>query len=265
MRLRSKLCALSVLVAVCQVPQGAHAADRDEGDAQAAIRAEEERSTQIPAVVHIWADVHGSRLTGSPAVANAAQWAVEQLRAWGMSNAHLEPWVFGHPGWRNVGAEGQLLSPTEQPLSFGVAAWTPGTHGAVAAEVVLIDPPQETSVEGLEDYLRSVRAKVKGRIVMVGTSKAAVPEIRPSTIDADTVALLREGKAAPYTPDTPKPDILTHRQRDERIDAFLVEAGAAVRMDDAGRRPGGRRGRSGMRHAPDRTRPLRHAPDESIG
>lgn len=100
---------------------------------------------------------------------------------------------------------------------------------------MLIDPPQETSLEVLEDYLRSVREKVKGRIVMVGNSQVAVPKIRPSTIDAKTIALLREGKAAPYTPASLDPDIMTRGQRDKRIDAFLVEAGAAVRVDDAAR------------------------------
>ena len=224
-----------MLMAILQIPRVARAAESGEKDAQAAIRTEEERATQISDVVHALSDVYGSRLTGSPAAANAAKWAVEQLRAWGMSNAHLEPWTFGHPGWRNVRAEGELLIPTEQPLSFAVAAWTPGTQGPVTAEVVLIDPPQEAGAEVLDDYLSAVREAVKGRIVMIGASQVAVPKIRPSTIDADTVALLRRGEAAPYTPETPDPAILTRRQRDERIDAFLVEAGAAVRVDDAAR------------------------------
>ena len=224
-----------MLLAVCQLPQAAHAADHDAVEDPTEIRAEEERETQIPYVVHTLADGYGSRLTGSPAAADAARWAVEQLRAWGLSDAHLEPWVFGHPGWRNVGADGQLLLPTEQPLSFGVTAWTPGTNGPVTAQVALIDPPQETTAKALEDYLRSVRGTVKGRIVMIGRGQVAVPAIRPATIDAQTVALLRDGKAAPYTPETPDPDILTRRQREERIDAFLVEAGATVRVDDAAR------------------------------
>lgn len=224
-----------MLLAVCQLPQAAHAADHDDKGDQTEIRAEEERETQIPYIVHNLADVYGSRLTGSPAATDAARWAAEQLRAWGLSNAHLEPWVFGHPGWRNIVAEGRLLLPAEQPLSFGVTAWTPGTNGPVTARVALIDPPQETTAKVLENYLRSVREKVKDRIVMIGRSQVAVPTIRPTTIDAQTVALLHDGKAAPYTPETPDPDILTHRQRDERIDAFLVEAGAAVRIDDASR------------------------------
>lgn len=98
MHFQSNLCAFSILLAVFQIPQDAHAADRDEKDDQTEIRTEEERGTQISYIVHNLADVHGSRLTGSPAATNAARWAVEQLRGWGMSNAHLEPWVFGHPG-----------------------------------------------------------------------------------------------------------------------------------------------------------------------
>ena len=36
-------------------------------------------------------DVYGPRLTGSPALRNAAEWARDQLTKWGMANAALEP------------------------------------------------------------------------------------------------------------------------------------------------------------------------------
>src|SRR5262245_55478752 len=37
-------------------------------------------------------DVHGPRLTGSPEFQEAASWVVDELKRWGITNAHLEPW-----------------------------------------------------------------------------------------------------------------------------------------------------------------------------
>ena len=145
----------------------------------------------------------------------------------------MEPWVFGHPGWQNIRADGQLLLHDEHPLSFGVAAWTPGTNGPITAEVVLINPPEHTSAVALDAYLQSVRANVKGRIVLIGRSRTVAPDVISPFLDAETVAEIRSGKAVPFEPEKPDDNVLTHRQRSELVDAFLVKARAAMRIDDA--------------------------------
>src|ERR1700687_894253 len=40
----------------------------------------------------------GARLTGTPELKEANEWTRRQLAGWGLANAHLEPWRFGH-GW----------------------------------------------------------------------------------------------------------------------------------------------------------------------
>ena len=62
------------------------------------IRQEEKNNSQIMKTMHMFADVYGPRLTGSPNHKAAAEWAVKQMTAWGLSNAHLEPFKFGR-GW----------------------------------------------------------------------------------------------------------------------------------------------------------------------
>lgn len=199
------------------------------------IRAEEARSSEIARIVHSLADDHGPRLTASPAAHEAARWAADELAKWGLADVRLKPWTFGHPGWRNVRSQGHLLLDEDHQLTFGVVAWTPGTQGPVSAEVIQIDPPLETNLEALDQYLRSVGHRVAGRIVLVGRSQTSSSNAAPRSLDAATLAMIRSGRAPAAGPLAPKPTILTRRQRDERIDAFLVKERAAVRVDDAGR------------------------------
>ena len=38
-------------------------------------------------------DVYGPRLTGSPNVKKAGDWAVATMKSWGLENVSLEPWT----------------------------------------------------------------------------------------------------------------------------------------------------------------------------
>src|ERR1035441_6335504 len=67
----------------------------------ARFRSEELEKSQIMRTLHMLTDRYGPRVTGSPNHEAAANWVVRQLTDWGLKNAHLEPWEFGHPGWSN--------------------------------------------------------------------------------------------------------------------------------------------------------------------
>src|SRR5262245_17761549 len=97
------------------------------------IRQEESSHSQIMRTMHFLADVYGPRLTGSPNHKAAAEWAAKQMTEWGFSNAHLEPWEFGHPGWANEHVEAHIVSPMKAALVVQPLAWTPGTTGVVNA------------------------------------------------------------------------------------------------------------------------------------
>src|ERR1700693_5404638 len=85
------------------------AAAQDSQSMVATIKAEGLRSTEATVLFHTLTDTIGPRLTGSPAHVQAARWAVERLKAWGLDNPRLEPFQFG-PGWSleklNVGVTG---------------------------------------------------------------------------------------------------------------------------------------------------------------
>ena len=238
----------------------------------AKIRKEGRERSQLMRTLHFLTDVYGPRLTGSPNYKAAADWAVKQLTEWGLENAHLEPWDFGHPGWMNERFSGFILSPVKDSLIGEVLAWTPGTKGTVTAHAVRIEPPQCISATGpgfnpfaappaqparppepprcptpddLAKYLEGVKEKVKGRIVLVGTpAKVTVTTAFPPTRMDDDVLRRRfdlENPPAPYMPpDQPKPPAghLTANEIAARIDRFLLENGALVRLNDAGREHG---------------------------
>ncbi len=98
--------------------------------------------------LHEVTDVYGPRVTGSPGLRAAQDFAVGQMMKWGFSNVHLEAWNFNHPGWQNWELEANAISPFQQPLNVRAVAWTPGTNGPVEGAVLVVEPPQPPPAGG---------------------------------------------------------------------------------------------------------------------
>ena len=232
----------------------------------ARIRGEGMDRSQLLQTLHVLTDRFGPRLTGSPNHEQAARWAIEQLTAWGLANGRLEPWNFNRDGWFNVEASGHLVSPVRDNLVFEVLAWTPSTSGVVTAPAVSLILPTGPAPAGggaspwptaeeLSTYFAKMAPKVKGAIVMVGPpTRVAFQETPPARRrdDAQVRAQFdpppdaapaarggrggtgrgggrRGGAAAPAGPVR-----LTSVEVSTRLNTFLIEAGAAVRLLDAG-------------------------------
>ena len=103
-------------------------------------------------------DVHGPRLTGSPNIQKAGEWAVAKMKEWGLQNVALEPWTnqsFAN-GWSNDKFYLAAVSPQAFPIPGTPIAWTPGTDGLVRGEVVLVT---ETTAEDLKKYAGKLKGK----------------------------------------------------------------------------------------------------------
>jgi len=111
-------------------------------DVNTQLRAQETKASQLMWWLHEVTDVYGPRLTGSPGLRAAQDFAVAQMKKWGFSNVHLEAWNFNHPGWQNWELDANTVSPFQQPLNVRAVSWTPGTNGPVQGPVVVIEPPQ---------------------------------------------------------------------------------------------------------------------------
>ena len=135
------------------MPMSAPAPEIPEVYAQ--IRAEETNNSRIMWIIHEVADVYGPRVTGTPNLKAADDWAVRTMASWRLVNTHLEPWTFQPesaatpvPGWENVNLLAEAVAPFYRQLMVEPLAWTPGTQGVVTAQVVLIDPPGMAPARG---------------------------------------------------------------------------------------------------------------------
>jgi hypothetical protein len=219
-----------------------------DSETYAKIRKEATEHSKVMQWAHMLTDRYGPRLTGSPNYEAAAKWAVATMTEWGLKNAHLEPWDFGHPGWMNQRASGYLVSPIRSRLTFEVLAWTPSTKGYVAGSVAQLILPQNPTKEEFTAWLEANRAKVKGKIVLLGKAAALSVNFNPPANKRMTdeqarnrfgplagPAAARAGPEFPQRAPQAQPGRLSARQIDELITPWLVTNGALVRINDAGR------------------------------
>lgn len=217
-------------------------------DINARIREEGTKNSQVMKTIQILTDVYGPRLTGSPQLKAAGEWAAKQMTEWGLENAALEPWNWGNPGWVNERAYGFITAPVQDSLVFEVLAWTPSTPGPVKGPVVQLTIPMRPTQDELTAYFNSVRSSLKGAMVVLGDpNRVAVNLNPPAKRIADDVAKQRfDPNAAqpagpqftPPAPQPPKPGALTFQQLGAQVNQFLIDSGVAVRINDAGREHG---------------------------
>ena len=233
---------IAVLAALSTTTSSAQ--EKIDRDIQWKIRREAIDNSQLMRTLQVLTDVYGPRLTGSPNLKGASDWVIKETTAWGLKNAHLEPWTFGHPGWLNERMSVHVVSPVKDALVAEALAWTPGTNGPVTAQTVALELPTRPTQAQLSAFLDTERTKVKGRIVLVGTPAMLGVTIDPPAKrreDADVRAQF-EGGGSPFggpqgPAAAPPPDksVLTANQIAEHVDQFLVSAGAVGRVNDAGR------------------------------
>ena len=124
----------------------------------AQIRDEGLNRSQVMDHISWLSDVYGPRLTGSPAILQASDWAIRKFNEWGLVNAHRETWPFGK-GWSLVRFSAHMIEPQVQPLIGFPGSWTPGTNGAVTADVIRVQIDSEADFE-------KYRGKLAGKIVL---------------------------------------------------------------------------------------------------
>jgi carboxypeptidase Q len=222
----------------------------------AKIRAEADKNSQIMRTMHYLTDVHGPRLTGSPNFKAAAEWTVKQMTEWGFANGKLEPWDFvnadGTPrdGWLNERFAAHIISPVKDSLVGEVLAWTPSTKGTVTAEAVHVIPPTRPTQAELDAWLTDVPPKIKGKIALVGAHTSVRVNLNPPNLRRNDDDLRRQmdpnappseagrgrgGRGAGRGDEPPDPTRLTAQAVNSAVNALMLSAGVAVRINDAGR------------------------------
>jgi len=136
------------------------------------IKAEEFQNSKVMENAFYLADVYGPRLTGSPGLKAAAEWAVRRMTEWGIANPGLEKWGPFGKGWTCVHFSAQQKEPQFAPLVGFARPWTPGTNGPVSGEPVM-------AVLKTDADLEKFKGKLKGKIVLLDDPKPLVPETEP--------------------------------------------------------------------------------------
>ncbi len=214
------------------------------------IRQEATERSQIMQTLHVFTDLYGARLTGSPQLEAAGKWAADEMTKWGLVNAKLEPWSFGHPGWQNERFSAHMTAPASETLVGEVLAWTPSTNGVATGTAVQIVPPERPTQEELTAFLSSVAGTVTGRMVLVGKAQVVPVQFNPTPKRREASDLRAQfdpvnPAPSPFAAQANQPSAqeegpkrLTVQQVTEQLDAWLVTQKALVRINDAGREHG---------------------------
>jgi len=132
-------------------------------------------------------DVYGPRLSASPELREASDWAVKRLESYGVENVRLENWGPFARSWSLKQSSVEMIEPRYAPLDAAPLAWSDQTKGPVTAEVILAplgngrrtqDPTK--LAEDLQKYMADWKGKLRGKIVLLASkSVEPTPDSQP--------------------------------------------------------------------------------------
>lgn len=147
--------------------------------------------SQVMEIASWVTDVYGPRLTGSPMLDKATQWAQEELKKWGMQNVHLEEWgPFGR-GWEMEYFEMHATSPSYWPIIAYPKAWSPTVKGT--GQVIYLDISEEAD-------LAKYKGKLSGKFVLMDTIRDIELPVEAKAKRHDAESLLELANAGAPTP-----------------------------------------------------------------
>jgi carboxypeptidase Q len=231
-------------------------------DLQAIEKIKEEgmKRSQIMDILSYMTDVHGPRLTNSPNLKAAQEWAKQKLGEWGIQNAHLEAWgPFGR-GWTLEGFTANIIKPTFSPLIAYPKAWSPSTNGIVRGTVVNLDVKTEAD---LDKY----RGKLKGAIVLIDSAREVKAHWEAKANRTSDELLLKMANAEPPMGASSRFELTAEQKAAQALNAkkwdLIYAEGAAVTLEPTARNGDGGTifvGSATMAQPPDTPREQRRNP-----
>ncbi len=141
------------------------------------IKAEAFDRSKVMDHLYYLTDIHGPRLTGSPEFDDAAKWAMERLKEYGVVNVHEEPWgPFGR-SWSAQQWSVEMTEPRYSQLTVAPLAWSAPSPGPVSGELIIaplhasfMDGPKKFR-EKFDAYQKQWSGKLRGKIVLLSDAK----------------------------------------------------------------------------------------------
>lgn len=147
--------------------------------------------SQVMEIASWITDVYGPRLTGSPMLDKATEWAQSELKSWGMSNVHLHEWgPFGR-GWQMDHFEMHAEGPSYWPIIAYPKAWSPSVSGS--GEVIYLNIREE---EDIAKY----KGKLSGKFVLMDTIRDIEEPFEAMAKRHDVESLFNMATAGKPTP-----------------------------------------------------------------
>lgn len=212
--------------ALVLIAWGGERTDQPDRDMAAKIREEGFQRSQVMDIVGYMTDVLGARLTLSRDMTRAQKWAVEKMKAIGLENVEIEPFMEYGVAWDNEYTSLHMLEPDYQPMVGFPLAHTPGTGGKIICPAVLA---QVRTKKDLDKF----KGKLKGAVVL-STPPAAVDlerlaQATPRRTEEELKAMekdaLPRNRRQRMPPAPPNPDLL---KAEEIIDFYKLEGARAV-------------------------------------
>ena len=153
--------ALTALIVVVGFVAQPWAQSAEAVDLEAIVRIKAEGLGRSEVMDTLWylTDRYGARLTNSPGMHEAAAWAADRLRGWGLDRVYTEDWGPFGQGWANERIAANVVAPVPFPLTAFAQAWTPGTAGEITGDAVL-------AVIATEADFDEWRGRLDGQIVL---------------------------------------------------------------------------------------------------
>ena len=160
----------------------------------------------------------GARLTGSPQMNRASEWALQRFKDYGV-DAHLETTEIPH-SWTRGSDTSEITAPITKTVQIRSVGWSKATDGPVSANVVFINAENASD---LDKY----KGKLKGAIIMTRPpaelpAEAEIPNNAYDAVIPPSHGIPRAGAAGRF------------RQRQQIMKAIAAE-GAAVALVDSGK------------------------------
>ena len=152
---RSLLGIVCALVLVASALAGQRV-ERVDAAAIAKIRAEGLQRSQVMDTLFWLTDRYGPRPTGSPEYEEAADWAIERLRSWGVVNLGKERFRTGR-GWSLVRFNASMVEPRVMPIIGFPKIGSAQPPGKLTADVVRV---VAASAADLAKYRGTLRGKI---------------------------------------------------------------------------------------------------------
>jgi len=137
-------------------------------------------------------DVSGPRISGSPELKHAQDWAVNQLKSWGLVNAQRESWGKFGKGWEIQKNYAAFTAPYYHAIIAIPKAWTPGTNGPIRSSVILV------KVDTMTD-LAKYKGTLQGKIVIIDAKAGAERTFKPdaSRVTDDELDVMAKATSQP--------------------------------------------------------------------